>query len=350
MEEGQAGDGTGATTDPPAWVRDRLRTLEAVLDAIPDLVIVYDADGEYREVLTDQQVLTFRSPTELVGRTVHEVLDAETADLICDAIERTLSTGDVETVEYRVDLAGESFWFEGLLSSIEREAEDRVVFVARDVTRRKRRERDLRRQNQRLDEFASVVSHDLRNPLQVAEGHLELAREECDSERLDDVERAHDRMRQLIDDVLSLARQGETVDDPGPVSIPDVVADARAHSAVEDVVVADGLPEVRADAERLTALFENLFRNSVEHGATADGGPTVRVGPIDGGFYVADDGPGIPADQREAVFEPGNSEGEGTGFGLAIVRRIAEAHGWSVRATESESGGARFEFTGVETA
>lgn len=77
----------------------------------------------------------------------------------------------------------------------------------------------------------------------------------------------------------------------------------------------------------------------------------MTVGNREGGFYVADDGPGISADERETVFERGYSTAaEGAGFGLAIVRTIAQAHGWTVAATESEDGGARFEFTDLELA
>jgi signal transduction histidine kinase len=100
----------------------------------------------------------------------------------------------------------------------------------------------------------------------------------------------------------------------------------------------------------------------VEHGTTnsrpktddavGHGGPgvTVSVGRFgDDGLYVADDGTGIPANERDEVFEAGYSGApDGTGFGLTIVRRIAEAHGWTVAVGESESGGARFEFEGVE--
>jgi signal transduction histidine kinase len=76
---------------------------------------------------------------------------------------------------------------------------------------------------------------------------------------------------------------------------------------------------------------------------------TVTVGDLDGGFYVADDGPGIPPDERDDIFDAGYSTSvEGTGFGLNIVQRIADAHDWSVDVTESQSGGARFEITGVD--
>jgi len=94
-------------------------------------------------------------------------------------------------------------------------------------------------------------------------------------------------------------------------------------------------------------LFENLFRNAVEHGD----GPVVTVGRLDNsecGFYVADDGPGIPSEERENVFEPGYSSHEhGTGLGLSIVKRIAECHDWTVEAKNGCAGG-RFEFRGIE--
>lgn len=103
---------------------------------------------------------------------------------------------------------------------------------------------------------------------------------------------------------------------------------------------------IRADESRLRQVFENLIRNSIEHGG---GDVTVRVGELADGFYVEDDGPGIPSGERERIFEAGHSTGEdSTGFGLSIVKEIVEAHGWQISATEGAAGGARFEITGVE--
>ncbi|MFB6197903.1 MAG: sensor histidine kinase, partial [Halobacteriaceae archaeon] len=103
---------------------------------------------------------------------------------------------------------------------------------------------------------------------------------------------------------------------------------------------------IRADRSRLKQVLENLIRNAVEHGGD---GVTVSVGAMDGGFYVADTGPGIPETEREEIFEAGYSTtADGTGFGLKIAEQIAEAHGWEITVTESEQGGTRFEFTGVE--
>ncbi|WP_049968551.1 hybrid sensor histidine kinase/response regulator [Haloferax prahovense] len=277
---------------------------------------------------------------------------------------------------------------------------DLLRSVANNVTHtlaRQRRERELQRQNDRLEEFASVVSHDLRNPLNVAKGFVELAREEDDVTYLDRALDGVTRMDTLLNDVLKLARQGRKVGETRSVAIGNVAE--RAWKAVDTgddavLVVEDGLGNTQADQGRFQQAFENLFRNAVEHGSTgnqttsgdavehgstgnrtasgdavehgstgrrdapgdasADGASkdatdelTVRVGPTETGFYVADDGPGIPTDERDTVFEHGHTTSEsGTGFGLSIVESIVEAHGWDIEATapEPDLGGARFEF------
>lgn len=216
------------------------------------------------------------------------------------------------------------------------------------------RTEQLAEQRNRLDEFAGIVSHDLRNPLNVAQGHLQLARETSDDDHFDAVEGAHGRMERLVEEVLALSRGGDTVSDKEPVDVGLVVREAwetvetgevDLHVETDQTVVADG--------RRLRALFENLFRNSVEHGSTAvDSESEQSVGEVvvtveEGRLVVEDDGPGIPPEEREVIFEGGYStEPNGTGFGLSIVRRIAVAHDWRIYVNESDAGGARFEFVG----
>ncbi|MFC7069417.1 GAF domain-containing sensor histidine kinase [Halobaculum lipolyticum] len=218
----------------------------------------------------------------------------------------------------------------------------------------RRRERELARQNERLDEFASVVSHDLRNPLNVAQGRLELLGDDCDSPHLDHMETAHERMEALIDDLLTLARTGRSVGDTEEVAVARSVRTVwRTIDGGGSLRVADDAGSVEADASRLQELFENLFRNAVDH---VGDDVVVTVGRIDDpgrtGFFVADDGRGIPPAERDEVFDRGHTTAEdGTGFGLAIVADIAAAHGWDVRATDAaphNGGGARFEVVTCE--
>ncbi|QHS17695.1 PAS domain S-box protein [haloarchaeon 3A1-DGR] len=219
------------------------------------------------------------------------------------------------------------------------------------------RERELAEQNARLEEFTSIVSHDLRNPLNVATGYLEIAREEASADGnvdptvLEQIDGALDRMNRLIEDLLTLARQGESIGETERVDLAAVAAAAWEHVDGPDATLSvETEATVEADPDRLQQLLENLFRNAVEHGPS-DVRIVVGDLPDGAGFYVADDGPGIPEPDRERVFESGYTTREdGTGFGLAIVAEIVEAHGWEIAATEGEAGGARFEITGVATA
>jgi GAF domain-containing protein len=204
----------------------------------------------------------------------------------------------------------------------------------------------------RLDEFASIVSHDLRNPLNVAQLSLESARANRDSEHLDRAQTALDRMDGLIEDVLAVARQGRAVEQTESVALSEVVDACWEMVDTDDgaTVTVDEDVRFAANPDRVRRLLENLFRNSVEHGPTdREDSISVRVGCLDcDGFYVADDGSGVPADRRDRIFESGFSTGdEGSGLGLAIVKSIVDAHGWSIDLVESDDGGARFEVTEV---
>lgn len=214
------------------------------------------------------------------------------------------------------------------------------LWVYRDITERKERERQLR-------EFTRIVSHDLQNPLSVAEGYLKLAQEECESEYLETVERAHKRMGTLIEDLLTLAQDGESVTDSEPVQIASIVEDCWANVKTADATLVTDIDRTaQADECRLKQLFENLIRNAVEHGGKD---VTITIGEVDNGFFVEDDGSGIPDDAHEEVFEAGYStSAEGTGFGLSIIKQVVDAHNWEIRVIDGSNGGARFEITDVE--
>jgi len=216
-----------------------------------------------------------------------------------------------------------------------------IASNAEVALQRLQKERELQRENERLEQFASTVSHDLRNPLQVAKGTLSQL-EECPA-GLDRIRQSHERMEEVIEGVLTLTRQGNRVEDPTPVDLSAVARACWTHvsSCETELVVEEDSLVVSGDDTRLKHLFENLFRNAVTHGEAS----TVRVGALDNGFYVADDGVGIPPADRDGVFDNGyTTSDDGTGLGLTIVEEIAHAHDWAVSVTESETGGARFEF------
>jgi PAS domain S-box-containing protein len=231
-----------------------------------------------------------------------------------------------------------------------------LIGTATDVTERKRREQELEQQKQRLEEFTAVLSHDLRNPLQMAAGHIELAKKEASDDHLAAVDRALAQMDELIDDLLSSIDEGGPIIRGGGTQQIDTVDIATlAESCWETIAPDEATLHVEtdqaicADEKSLQQLLENLLRNAVEH---AGSDVTVTVGELDDGtgFYVADDGPGILESEREDIFEMQYSQASGGfGLGLHIVSEIVESLGWTITVTESDTDGARFEISGVST-
>lgn len=202
----------------------------------------------------------------------------------------------------------------------------------------------LERQNERLEEFASVVSHDLRNPLNLAVTGLELVKQECESEHLETVEEGHDRMEALIENLLTLAKEDHSTEATETVDLARLSRKAWEMVGTDDATLQVNIDkEITADRERVRQLLSNLMRNSIEHGGD---GVTVEIGELSNGFYVEDDGQGIPPAEQERVFESGfTTVEEGTGFGLSIVAEVVKDHDWRIDITDGEDGGARFEIT-----
>ncbi|AEN07772.1 PAS/PAC sensor signal transduction histidine kinase (plasmid) [halophilic archaeon DL31] len=323
---------------------------QELFEKIPDGITLHDAeDGSLLDA--NEQF------GKMLGYSRDELLELNFEDLIADESPytseraeeyiRKAATEGPQTFEWRDKTkSGETIPVEVHLRQTTLDGQQRILAVVRDITDRKERERELKRKNERLEEFASVVSHDLRNPLTVAQGRLDLAREECDSDHLTVVARAHDRMETLIEDLLALAREGETTMELEDVALADVTARCWQNVETADATLyIDTTHTIRADHARLQQLLENLIRNAVEHGGTD---VTVKIGALADGFYIEDNGPGIPEETRARVFEAGYTTADGgTGYGLQIVNEIAVAHGWEIDVTEANDGGARFEITGV---
>ena len=328
-----------------------------LIERSSDIVTVIDRDGTIASVSQSIEEVLGYEPNELVGANFAETVHPEDQEEIRSELSNYVEEyGYSNTYRVRVSNA------DGEWRIIEAHARnllndpfvEGIVLNCRDITEKQEQKRELERQNQRLDKFASIVSHDLRNPLTVAMGRLDLLESEMGDEHnesLVTVQRQLDRMEDSIEDSLTLARSGEAVTETSETDL-----EVLAHDAWENVdtgeatLVVKQTLQLQTDRDRLLNVFENLFRNSVEHNESTD--LTIKIGPLsdDFGFYIEDNGVGIPENEREQVFEEGYSTNKhGTGFGLAIVRDIIRAHGWEIRATESEMSGARFEILCVKT-
>jgi PAS domain S-box-containing protein len=329
---------------------------ETFLDNVEDAVFLLnvrstgtDTVFEFERLSPSYEDQTGFTTQEVRTKTPREVFGSDRGAELEANYHRCVRAGRPISYEEELPVAEDARFWDTILAPVVTDGEiTRIVGITRNVTERVRRERQLQNQNEQLQEFASVVSHDLRNPLTVAKARIEFLVEETESEHIAPTRRALDRMDEIIGDTLTLARQGQVVSGMEAIECDDLVESCWQTVATDDATL-DLVDDVtiRGDRSRLRHLLENLFRNAVEHGDTA---VTVRVGRLDEhGIYVEDDGPGIPPESREKVLEPGQSStAAGTGFGLAIVKRIADAHGWTLQVRDGLDGGARFEFRGID--
>lgn len=333
----------------------RKRRLEAILENTTAPLFMKNRDGEYLLVNKGWRELFGLENTEVRGRTDTDLFAAEMAAEVEKNDQKVIETGDPVNEEERILIDGEERTFLTSKTPVydvgnETDPESPVALfgVANDITEQKERERRLQRQNERFDELASAISHDLQTPLATASGRAELAVETGDTEQMEQALDAIERADELRESLVEVLRTGEIVNEMESVSIEPLVTDAwNTVSATDDVSleVCDDFV-VDADPDALQRLFENLFSNAVNH---ADGAVTVRVGRTDDGFFIEDDGHGIPEHARDKVFRLGYSiDSNGDGIGLASVKRIAMSHGWDVDIIENDQGGARFEISSVE--
>jgi len=204
-------------------------------------------------------------------------------------------------------------------------------------------------QNERLNEFAGVLAHDIRNPLTAAIGFTEYAIDtapESLATHLQTVLDSLDRIETLITNTLSLAREGADVGEREPVALDSVANDAwKVVSPDNATLSVIGSRTIMADKSRLQQLFENLFRNVKEH---CGEDVTVTVRPTDTGFEVSNDGPEMPASVAESLFKD-SFGADRVGLGLLIIERVVSGHGWEgkLETTPEET---TFRFSGIGTA
>ncbi len=237
----------------------------------------------------------------------------------------------------------------------------RKLGVCRDVTARLRNEEELRQANADLDAFVSTVSHDLRSPLTPLIGFAEFLLEqygqtldETAISCLHEIEHSGRRMEELLEDLLTLARVGQIDPPPEPVPLNRVLATvcqelSEQISQSKAQIEVGELPKISIPESLLADLMRNLLRNALLYAAESH--PLIEViakrMPDRIQLRVVDHGPGVPAEERESIFEPfkrglRGEKIQGTGIGLATVRKIARLYHGQVRVEETRGGGATF--------
>jgi len=316
--------------------------LSTIVQTSPAAIVVHDTAGTVQFWNPAAAELFGWSADEAIREPYPPYVTEETREEFHEMVASVLEDGSIGLREVRRKRR-DGQWLDLQLSAVALDEDgdsSRIVSVLTDVTDLKERERRLKRQNDRIEQFTRVLAHDLRNPVQVIRGQLDHG----DAHDRALVERALNRIEAIVDDVLAVARSEPLVTETTSISLDSVATDVWEHTNSEGVTLrVESNCKLAANRARLHRLLDHLVENAVEHG-----GDTITVGCLEDGFYVADDGDGIAPEHRDRVFEPGYStEPTATGFGLNVVREITEAHEWTVELCETDTG-ARFEIHDVD--
>ncbi|MFC6764486.1 PAS domain S-box protein [Natrinema soli] len=282
-------DDTGEFAGSTAVIRDvtsrkqrerELAQYERIIELAPTALFILDADGsivwcndEFADAFAENKAALLGMPfPELVDRGYY---DERVTTKYAKEVRNLLSaTADHERAKYQIrfrsaDGAVLIHDVHTQLLPLEDGEFAGTIHAIRDITRRRHYRRELERQNDRLEEFTSLVSHDLRNPLNVAQGHLELLDERIDSQHVDKIRWSLSRMEELVDGLLELARQGQTIGEQEWLPLASAAREAWSTVDTGDArLEIDTDIEIYGDEARIRTLLENLFRNAVEHSST----------------------------------------------------------------------------------
>lgn len=331
--------------------------LEACVSKLDSEFTIVDSEGVIRYTNEAWQAFavegSFSGDPSMVGENYFEGCHAVRDDdgygkRACDGLEAIL---DGEEPVFRMEYPcggpdGKSRWFLMWAVPIEFEGQRYAAIEHLDITDRKQVEQELETRNKTLETVGSILAHDISSPMSAAVAWAETIAnaDSPDPEHAQRLVSAVKRMDAMIDDALFLAR-GLAVEEVETISLAACAGEAWNGIETQEATLEVEDRKLTADSSLLRTMFENLFRNSIEHGGSD---VHVSVGIVDDGFFVEDNGTGIPESERDQMFETGystHSTGENTGMGLTIVSGIVTAHDWNLTVAESESGGVRFEIT-----
>ncbi|HEY5730562.1 MAG TPA: ATP-binding protein [Anaerolineales bacterium] len=343
-----------------ALERTETRT-RALLEAIPNMIFEFDYKGDILRFVPSSTTNPLIPPEEFLGRNISQIMPSDVAEQTMFAIQRALESGLLQVFEYQLPEYDKQRYYEA--SVVQSDAET-VIAMVRDVTvrtwatiERENLIEELEKKNAELEQFTYTVSHDLKSPLITISGFLGYIREDINSGNRERLERSLQRinaaakkMQNLLDDLLELSRVGRLTSEPEPVRFKDLVMETieMLHGPITQnkiqMQVDEDLPVIHVDRQRILEVIQNLVDNAVKF-MSDQPNPVVAIGqagelndmPI---LFVKDNGIGIAPEFKDRIFGLFNKldvQSDGTGVGLALVKRIVEFHGGRIW-VESEAG------------
>lgn len=356
-------------------LKETLIQQNAILDNIPDMAWLKDVNSRYIAVNEQFTKTCGYKAEDIIGKTDHDIWQKSFADKYRqDDLEVIKSGQRRQLEETQIDSTGRKYWVETIKTPI-RNAQGEVMGttgIAREITERKRAEMErealiteLEAKNAELERFTYTVSHDLKSPLVTITGFLSYLGQDVRSgdfekfnKDVDRIQQAVQKMQELLKDLLELSRIGRLMNEPVEIKFSEVVKEAL--SLVEgqlaekgvSVEIADGGHQITGDRIRLVEALQNLLDNAIKFMGSQPN-PRIKIGTIldaknDPVFFVQDNGIGIDPQYSDRIFGLFNkldSNTQGSGVGLTIVKRIIEVHGGRIWVESQPGKGSTFYFT-----
>lgn len=361
--------------------------LHALVETIPDLIWLKDPDGVYMSCNSMFGRFFGAKEAEIVGKTDYDFLDADLADFFRGHDRRAMEAGGPTVNEEWLTFADGGY--HGLFETIKTPMRDAdgaligVLGISRDITERKRSEEELREHrsnleglvaartaeleaaNSELEAFSYSVSHDLKAPLRAIDGFARFLEEDY-ADRLDDegrrligvIRNSAREMGQLISDLLAFSRMGRKELTMSRLDMKAFVRDVWEKTSMlregRDVELRVGeLPDAYGDTATIREVLVNLLSNAIKFTRPREHAVIEVWGREENGmirYSVRDNGAGFDMTYCDRLFNVfqrlhGADEFEGTGIGLALVKRIVRRHGGDVNAEGRPDGGATFAFS-----
>lgn len=324
------------------------KQMQALIQAIPDVVYFKDPEGRNLIINKAFEELTGLDKKDIIGKTDDEILPPELAKYCMESDERIKAIGKPVTIQEKAtDRLDQEVIFETTKVPIQGEngAITGLVGISRDITLQKKTEEILIQKNNELDDFAYRVSHDLKSPVALIRGYLDAIKDDPEmfAKYLPVMLRQTGKLLHFIDNVLMLSRAGRIIDRKQPTDPEEMIRKAfelQAESCKtrSELKIISPLPIILIDPDATKQVFSNLMENSFKYHDKEKDVITIEVkGFTEGKFsllFFKDNGMGIESGHTEHIFNPGValSKDKGTGFGLAISKKIVEAHGGSIKA------------------
>ncbi len=333
-------------------LRDSEANQRALVQAVPDAMFRVTKEGVYRDFVPADGFEVLMDPKDFIGKALHDTLPPILAARAMKAVREALRTNQMQVFEYELQPTSDVRYYEARVVPDRAES---VLCLVRDVTDRHLAEIEgqellveLEAKNRELERFARTVSHDLKSPLITIRGFIEVLADDRStaSERaqqaIDRINAAAHTMLNLLDELLELARIGRFVSPLEEVPLGELVRSAvdqvagRIVKAGVKVNIQPDLPEVYCDRVRLLQVLQNLIENAVKFMGDQER-PRIEIGASrrerDVICWVRDNGSGIDKsnlDRVFGIFDRLHRDIEGTGIGLALVKRIIEIHGGKI--------------------